>query len=148
MKLAVGETLTVQMKLTPRDLSYCDPEEKKWLVERGCSEIRIGSSSRDIRQRTVVTINSVQPVPFRFTKRTPLGRWQEHSEARSLVAPVIAEMSKQMGSHSDDKDAATMMEAMLRDLPIIKLVQFTRGAFSEAQVEALVEKANQYDSRT
>ena len=148
VKLAVGETLTVQMKLTPRDLSYYDPEEKQWLVERGCSEIRIGSSSRDIRQRTVVTINSVQPVPFRFTKRTPLGRWQEHSEALSLVAPVIAEMSKQMGSHSDDKDAATMMEAMLRDLPIIKLVQFTRGAFSEAQVEALVEKANQYDSRT
>ena len=57
-------------------------------------------------------------------------------------------MSKQMGSHSDNEDAATMMEAMLRDLPIIKLVQFTRGAFSEAQVEALVEKANQYDSRT
>ena len=148
VKLAVGETLTVQMKLTPRDLSYYDPEEKQWLVERGCSEIRIGSSSRDIRQRTVVTINSVQPVPFRFTKRTPLGRWQEHSEARSLVAPVIAEMSKQMGSHSDDKDAATMMEAMLRDLPIIKLVQFTRGAFLESHVEALVEKANQYDSRT
>ena len=57
-------------------------------------------------------------------------------------------MSKQMGSHSDDEDAATMMEAMLRDLPIIKLVQFTRGAFSETQVEALVEQANQYDSRT
>ncbi len=148
VKLAVGETLTVQMKLTPRDFSYYDPEEKQWLVERGCSEIRIGSSSRDIRQRTVVTINSAKPVPFRFTKRTPLGRWQEHPEARGLVAPVLAEMSKQMGSHSDDEDAATMMEAMLRDLPIIKLVQFTRGAFSEAQVEALVEKANQYDSRT
>ena len=53
-----------------------------------------------------------------------------------------------MGSHGDDEDAATMMEAMLRDLPIIKLVQFTRGAFLEAQVEALVEQANQYDSRT
>ena len=51
-------------------------------------------------------------------------------------------MSKQMGSHSDDEDAVTMMEAMLRDLPIIKLVQFTQEAFSEAQVEALVEKAN------
>ena len=69
-------------------------------------------------------------------------------QAHNLVAPVIAEMSKQMGSHGDDEDAATMMEAMLRDLPIIKLVQFTRGAFSEAQVEALVEQANQYDSRT
>ena len=53
-----------------------------------------------------------------------------------------------MGSHSDDEDVATMIEAMLRDLPIIKLVQFTRGAFSETQVEALVEQANQYDSRT
>ena len=53
-----------------------------------------------------------------------------------------------MDSHSDDKDAATMMEDMLRDLSIIKLVQFTQGAFSEAQVESLVEKANQYDSRT
>ena len=69
-------------------------------------------------------------------------------QAHNLVAPVIAEMSKQMGSHSDDKDAATMMEAMLRDVPLSQLVQFTRGAFSEAQVEALVEHANQYDSRT
>ena len=69
-------------------------------------------------------------------------------QAHNLVAPVIAEMSKQMGRHSDDEDVATMIEAMLRDLLTIKLVQFTRRAFSEAQVEALVEKANQYDSRT
>ena len=69
-------------------------------------------------------------------------------QAHNLVAPVLAEMSKQMGSHSDDEDAATMMEAMLRDLPIIKLVQFTRGALTEARVDALVEQANQYNSRS
>jgi hypothetical protein len=57
-------------------------------------------------------------------------------------------MNNQLGDHGDDDDAATMMEAMLRDLPIIKLVQFTRGALTEARVDALVEQANQDNSRS
>ncbi len=148
VELEVGETRTVQLRLTPRDFSYYDPQEKEWLVERGPVEIRIGSSSRDIRQRALVTISSAQPIPFRFTKTTPLGLWLDHPVNCNLVTPIIAQMNNQLGDHGDDDDAATMMEAMLRDLPIIKLVQFTRGALTEARVDALVEQANQYNSRS
>jgi len=148
VELEVGETRTVQLRLTPRDFSYYDPQEKQWLVERGPVEIRIGSSSRDIRQRALVTISSAQPIPFRFTKTTPLGLWLDHPVNCNLVTPIIAQMNNQLGDHGDDDDAATMMEAMLRDLPIIKLVQFTRGALTEARVDALVEQANQDNSRS
>ena len=143
VELAPGESTLVSLTLSPRDFSYYDPEAAQWLVERGRIEIRVGASSRDIRQRAVVTIHSEKPLPFRFTARTPLGIWQEHPVASELVAPFIAKMSQEIGDHGGNEDAGAMMDAMFRDLPLIKLVQFSQGALSEAQVEALVDQANQ-----
>lgn len=143
VELAAGETCTVQWTLSSRDFSYYDPQLRKWLMEPGPSEIRIGASSRDLRLQAVVTGVPQHRAPFQFTRRTPLSAWLDHPEARGLVAPLIAEMSKQIGDVGGDEDAETMMEAMFRDLPLIKLVQFTQGGLSETQVDELVNLANQ-----
>ena len=53
--LRPGETGTVTFVLQPRDLQILD-RNMEWTVEPGEFEVRIGSSSTDIRQRTSFTI--------------------------------------------------------------------------------------------
>ena len=142
IELDPGETIKVHLSLSSRDFSYYDPEVRGWLMESGPSEIRIGSSSRDIRLEAVVTISPKYSAPLKFTELTPLGSWLNHPDVRDLVVPVIDELSKQHGDHGEDEDASAMMEAMFKDLPLIKLVQFTQGLFSESKVKAIVKKAN------
>ncbi len=47
--LGPGQTKTVSFSLDERSLAYYDPARKGWVAEPGEFEVRIGSSSRDIR---------------------------------------------------------------------------------------------------
>jgi beta-glucosidase len=50
ISLAPGETKTVRLTLSPRDLAYYDVHRKQWRSTPGLHRIYVGSSSRDIRQ--------------------------------------------------------------------------------------------------
>jgi len=56
--LAQGEKQTLSIALDPYDFAYYDPQKKLWVVEPGQYEIRVGSSSRDIRLRQTIDISS------------------------------------------------------------------------------------------
>jgi beta-glucosidase len=47
--LAPGETTEIKFKLGPDAFQYYDEAKKQWTLERGKFEIKVGSSSRDIR---------------------------------------------------------------------------------------------------
>jgi beta-glucosidase len=47
--LRPGEEEEIKIEISIKDLAAYHPEKKRWIVERGWHEIRIGSSSRDIR---------------------------------------------------------------------------------------------------
>lgn len=58
--LKPGETKIVEIQLSARDFSYWSVEEKGWKASDGKFEIRIGSSSRDIRTKGEVSFISVK----------------------------------------------------------------------------------------
>jgi beta-glucosidase len=49
--LEKGETKSLAFNISLEDLSFYDPEKKRWIAEAGEFEVMVGSSSRDIRQR-------------------------------------------------------------------------------------------------
>jgi len=65
VELKPGETKTVHILLTPRDLAYCDVPGKQWKADAGTYEIQVGSSSRNILLHTDLNLKSDfhQPIP-------------------------------------------------------------------------------------
>jgi beta-glucosidase len=54
--LAPSETKTVNLIVTPRDLAYFDVSGKQWKADAGRYEIEVGASSRDIREKGIVSL--------------------------------------------------------------------------------------------
>lgn len=63
--LQAGATTTVQFTLDARAFAFYDVASAQWLVEAGEFEIQVGSSSRDIRGRAMVTLAGVAAQPQR-----------------------------------------------------------------------------------
>jgi len=59
--LEPGEEREVEFTLDPRAFAYYNVEIKDWHVEEGSYEIRLGASSRDIRLRERVYVESTKP---------------------------------------------------------------------------------------
>jgi beta-glucosidase len=54
--LKAGETKKVTITLDPKAFAFFDMKSKKWKMEAGDFELRVGSSSRDIRLKEIVNI--------------------------------------------------------------------------------------------
>jgi beta-glucosidase len=55
--LQPGESQTVSFTITPRNLSSFDVDSSSWVAEAGKYEVRIGASSKDIRQKASFILN-------------------------------------------------------------------------------------------
>ncbi len=56
LALAPGEARRVRLTIEPRDLCFWDTAKRAWVAEPGAFELRVGRSSRDIRQRARFTL--------------------------------------------------------------------------------------------
>jgi len=54
--LAAGESKTVTLPLSADALRYWDDASKRWVLEAGAVEVRVGASSDDIRQKATINI--------------------------------------------------------------------------------------------
>jgi beta-glucosidase len=54
--LQPGETKTIEIDLDKNAFSFYDSSQKTWVCEKGCFDIKIGGSSRDIRLTKNITI--------------------------------------------------------------------------------------------
>jgi len=57
LALSAGETATARITLDRRAFAFWDPDVGEWTVEPGDFELRIGTSSRDIKQRLTVSMD-------------------------------------------------------------------------------------------
>ncbi|PWI18059.1 beta-glucosidase [Streptomyces sp. Act143] len=67
--LKPGETRTVRLKLSAKDLAHWDVTRSKWVTEKGTYDILAGASSADIRTRTTWQVAG-ETIPARDLTRT------------------------------------------------------------------------------
>jgi beta-glucosidase len=52
--LAAGETKTITLHISPRQLQYWSTQEGKWVTAKGARTLSVGASSRDLRLQIVI----------------------------------------------------------------------------------------------
>ncbi|MGP4045550.1 glycoside hydrolase family 3 C-terminal domain-containing protein [Streptomyces sp. 2A115] len=69
ISLDPGQTKTVKLELTAKDLAHWDVTRSKWVVESGTYDVLVGASSEDIRSRTSLKVRG-ETIPARDLSRS------------------------------------------------------------------------------
>lgn len=150
-----GETKRVTFKLDKRSFAYYDTDLHDWYVESGAFEILIGASSRDIRLREVMIVESTVEKKIKYTLETPLSDIFSNPAAAQFLLPMLnfgalgeesrifpEEKRSIMDDEEDNRELAIDEERIGRDMPIGKIVDFSGGAFTEDRLKGILEILN------
>lgn len=127
VNLSPGETRTVSLDLPEGSLDRFDPATRSWVTDPGTYELRVGSSSRDIRLTAGVELRvpAVLPLP---TASSSLAEWMRHP----LGAAVLGEALGPAASGS-----AGSMLTLMGSLPLDRLGRFPGSPLSADQAAGL-----------
>ncbi len=144
VELEPGQEKIVEFELAKRAFAYYNTEIDDWYVESGEYQILIGSSSRDIRLKDSVKVQSTVELEEEYTINTNVGDLLADPKKEKVFNKLLNEYLEgtDLMEMLDVKNSE-MMEAMLKYMPLRALVMFSEGGVSRAQVEEIVEKLNQ-----
>jgi beta-glucosidase len=132
LRLEPGESRRVRLQLTDRDFAFWHPRVQRWVVEGGEFELRIGSSSRDIRLRAVVQRDG-EAIVAPLTIDSPAGEWWVH--------PVVGEQVRAAITGRYGRLLADPQESPLfSPIPLSRMIRFPGFTMSESQAVALLQQ--------
>ncbi len=137
--LAPGEEQRVHFQLVRKDFAYYDPQAHAWLANSGTFDILVGASSRDIRLSHTVSLHVSSPRPVYLDRFRPVWEWLMHPRGSALLAAPLARLRQAIGGTAEG-EMSPMMEAIVHDLPVGKLVLF--GAITESELERILAEVN------
>jgi beta-glucosidase len=139
IELAPGESRQVQFELSERDLSFYSTRHGRWLAESGDYQLLVGASSRDIRLRRTVTLQSTENLNYRFTEYSFFREFWSNPELRPLLIELVPEWIGSQAGDGQPPDQAVIQD-FLQDQPMIKLPYFSLGEVSAEQVKAFIAR--------
>ncbi len=142
VSLEPGQEQVVTLVAEPTAFQHWDPARQAWVTCGGCYELRVGASSRDIRLRHTIEVET--PVlPPRLDRFSPIREWLSLPEAKQVLEPLVEALANKMAGPQAPAKGIAFMRAVLYDLPLHKLVGFTSGHFSFEMIETLLNAAKQ-----
>ena len=118
VRLSPGEMRTVTFHLAKRAFAHYDVEARDFVVESGVYDIRVGSSSRDLRLIGTVEVTSTAPQkPVAVHANATLGDLLDDPVTGPVLRQILQERltSSPLGS---EIEANPMFEAFMRFTPI------------------------------
>lgn len=145
VELAPGETKTVSMQITARDLSYYNVGLGDWYAASGKYELLAGHASDDIRLTASLNFTTAKLLPLHVDGATTIGELMADVRTAPVVAQIMQQAAQAFGGGDDagptgsDSDKA-MMQAMMQGMPLKSLMSF--GMMTIGQMEGLVASLN------
>lgn len=143
--LQPGETKTVTFKLDKRAFAFYNTDLKDWEVETGIFEILIGKSSRDIViSEQLKVISSRKPI-LTVNRNTTVGDILSDPVLSPVATQILAKINENnpvMSAGVGEGEAAEMMAAMMKYMPLRALVGFSQGAFTETLLQQIIDQLN------
>ena len=124
VELAPGQACEVTFTLTPRDLAHYDAALHGWYAAPGRYELRIGRSSRDIRQTLELRYETTRRPPLAIDGNTPLGVLLADDRTAPVIRRAMAEHGVVEGDTGDGLMPPEAMAAMLDASPLRGMVQY------------------------
>lgn len=141
IELEPGESRRVSFTLTKRDFSYYSKVYDRWLVESGEFEILVGSSSRDIRVNTDLTLENTEALNYKMTMFSFFSDFWSNPQLKPLLIEFMPNWIKDMTPEGKPVEEAKI-EDFLQQQPLIKYPYFTGGEVNEQQIKVFVERIN------
>lgn len=127
----------VRLRVGARAFARWDSRDRRWLVETGRYELRLGSSSRDIRLRGVVEIIGNE-LRRPLCPSATLGEWMSDSHGRAVLSkdPVFAQFIL------DWERGETTTARMVGAVPLAKVAALFGLRGAGLDLDALAAAAN------
>jgi beta-glucosidase len=142
IELEPGETKTVEFRLTKRAFAFWSVEQKDWIAESGQFEIAVGASSRDIRLKTVVELESTASVSRVWDQNACLRDLLDLPDVGDYVRDLMGKFRGVFGSYEPGSAEAAMTEAMVTEMPLRNLVRMGGGLVTREGLALLLDVLN------
>jgi beta-glucosidase len=134
VSLDPGESARVRIELDARAFSFWHPTLRRWVVEPGEFSIVVGSSSRDIRLRSELTLTG-EALVFPVDEDSTAEQWLAHPVlGERLLAAVAGTSVHDMLFHPGSGQ-------MMRAIPMRRLSRFPGSPFTESWLAQEVDAA-------
>lgn len=148
VELQPGETKTVTMELDQRSFAYYHTELPGWYAPSGDYEILLAASSRDIRQRLALRLESTTKIPFRVTD---ISTCEDIILFANDTTPLDAMLEKSGFAESTNKEeddtmgagTAEMMRAMFSGTPLHSILSFSGKELTWEDIQNTIRAINE-----
>ncbi len=127
VKLEPGASERVTIELDKRAFAYWHTARGEWVVEGGEFQLRIGSSSRDIRLTETVMLSGGD-VSAPLTVNSTYGEFLARPDASEWLHETL------MRSPLGERVIGTHLGKMLETVPVNRLARFPGSGFTEADI--------------
>lgn len=143
VSLAPGEEKEVRFVLDKRSFAYYEVKLHDWHVESGAYEVEIGASSRNIRLRGSVQVESTVEIPTTFTYESTVGDLLKTEKGRVFVEQMTGKSDREaIGRESQalGEGGEKVAQSMMFEMPLRSIVTF--GRMTMEQLDGLLVMLN------
>lgn len=147
VSLEPGETKTITLELDQRSFAYYHTEIHDWFAPSGDYEILLAASSRDIRQKLSLHLESTTTIPFQVTD---ISTCEDVYLFANEPAPLDAMLEKSGfadATNKEDDDSmgsgtAEMMRAMFSGTPLHSILSFSGEELTWEDIQETIRAIN------
>lgn len=136
--LNAGESCLVNFEISINDFTYYSVSNQQWEFESGQHEIYIGNSSRNLPLIYLLDIQD-EMLPY-INQYSYLSDFEKTERGKKILDVLMQGFNEYLGDDSNKNDQFFM--AMLKGTPLRKLIEFSKGLFSESSIEKIINLAN------
>jgi beta-glucosidase len=132
--LEPGASEVVHFSLAARDFSFWSTRRRDWHLESGAFEIAVGASSRDLRLRMQIELESAQ-VPLPLDEMSTLDEWLADSDAAAALRKALDD-----GGVGESILENEEMKRLIGNFPISSLAAFPGHGLNHEVVRAVIDQ--------
>ena len=117
VELQPQEEKTVEMELDKRSFAWYNTDIHDWYAASGEYEILAAASSRNIRLKKTVYVESTTELPMHIHMNTTIGELLENPKTKAVVEGMTDSLIQHMGGSSEEENSAAS-EAITKEMSL------------------------------